>query len=719
MVKGGSELKLTKLNISNFGLFHNEKIELSPGLNLIHGKNEAGKSTVHSFINGMLFDIEKTRGRPGPNDMYDKYQPWDRPGSYDGSLEFRVNDNNYHVYRNFNKSNKETVVTHVNTGRELDISQADLEEILGGLTKSGYEGTISIGQLSAKTEADLVYLVQNHITNLTMTRSQEIDVKKALEHLKEKAKQYDLKSLEQEINNLQDKIKEGEAAKSRLDDLSKNLSNIQSQEERLVQEKNYLLANKYFTQEELHRQLAKFPVIKTKYGYYLDSKGHRNELEERIESIKGQVDSLRKNKDNNPTRDLNLEELKSSMESINKYKDQYNKIAKEKYEYKGQSEDELALTKRRNLNIASPFFVLGIATSLLTNNDYLFKLGISLAVIGLIIFVALNLISNNKKSNFEKNYNSLDNEMLEIKKKIIAILQKYSVKSESELKNIYEEAFKTQVLLRQLSKELERLTNEASLLGIKIDTLKGELISYISQFSFIYPTDIGDKLELTDEIIGILDEYITDESLKLNKYEDIIKPKLLDLSVKKERIKWEIGLLEEYEEDLLDNKERLENLYKKKMDYESELASIYLATSTIQEIATGIHDTFGQRLNKLASKIAKEITNGKYKEIRIDEKLRIKTHINDQYQSLEKLSTGTIDQVYLALRLSIADLIYNKTKVPLLLDDTFAYYDDERLKNILIYLSKENGRQILLFTCHNREKEILDELGISYNYIAL
>ena len=65
-------MRLLKLNISNFGFFHNKRIQLSPGLNLIYGKNEAGKSTVFGFIKGMLFGIEKQRGRPSINDMYER-----------------------------------------------------------------------------------------------------------------------------------------------------------------------------------------------------------------------------------------------------------------------------------------------------------------------------------------------------------------------------------------------------------------------------------------------------------------------------------------------------------------------------------------------------------------------------------------------------------------------------------------------------------------------
>ncbi len=58
--------------------------------------------------------------------------------------------------------------------------------------------------------------------------------------------------------------------------------------------------------------------------------------------------------------------------------------------------------------------------------------------------------------------------------------------------------------------------------------------------------------------------------------------------------------------------------------------------------------------------------------------------------------------------------------MPIILDEAFAYYDNERLKNILEYLSKEyNNRQIIIFTCTKRETEILDKLNMQYNLIEI
>ena len=88
--------------------------------------------------------------------------------------------------------------------------------------------------------------------------------------------------------------------------------------------------------------------------------------------------------------------------------------------------------------------------------------------------------------------------------------------------------------------------------------------------------------------------------------------------------------------------------------------------------------------------------------------------------SIDKLSTGTIDQIYLALRLAIADIICtNKERLPLLFDDCFAMYDNVRLCSTLKYLSNNINSQVIIFTCHTREDEILKREGIKYNSINI
>ena len=92
---------------------------------------------------------------------------------------------------------------------------------------------------------------------------------------------------------------------------------------------------------------------------------------------------------------------------------------------------------------------------------------------------------------------------------------------------------------------------------------------------------------------------------------------------------------------------------------------------------------------------------------------------NGNYIPASRLSTGTIDQMYISLRLSALNEMTDET-MPIILDEAFAYFDDTRLRNFLRYLSvnfKDN--QVIIFSCTDREEETLKNLNISYTISRL
>ena len=89
--------------------------------------------------------------------------------------------------------------------------------------------------------------------------------------------------------------------------------------------------------------------------------------------------------------------------------------------------------------------------------------------------------------------------------------------------------------------------------------------------------------------------------------------------------------------------------------------------------------------------------------------------------NINGFSKGTIDQIYFSMRLGINRTI-TENIYPLILDDSFVNYDKERLQGVLEILaneSTEEERQIIMFTCQDREREILKELKIDHKYIVI
>ena len=149
-------MRFLDLYIKGFGKFHDTFVSFEDGLNLVYGKNEAGKSTIHTFIRGMLFGIERQRGRAAKNDLYSKYEPWENSSTYEGQLRLESGGTIYRFERSFQKNKKEFIIVNETTGREAEPTKALLDEILCGLSETAYNNTISIGQLKSATEGGMI-----------------------------------------------------------------------------------------------------------------------------------------------------------------------------------------------------------------------------------------------------------------------------------------------------------------------------------------------------------------------------------------------------------------------------------------------------------------------------------------------------------------------------------------------------------------------------------
>ena len=148
--------------------------------------------------------------------------------------------------------------------------------------------------------------------------------------------------------------------------------------------------------------------------------------------------------------------------------------------------------------------------------------------------------------------------------------------------------------------------------------------------------------------------------------------------------------------------------------------SFQLAKEVLTNSYEKMKNTITPKFTEELSKNISEITNGKYNNIMFNDEEGIIVELeNGDYVPASKLSIGTIDQLYLSLRLSMVEEL-SEEKMPIILDESFAYYDTQRLENILRYInSKFQKHQIIIFTCTNREKEILNNMEIPFNLIKL
>ena len=111
-------MKILSLHIDDFGKLNDLDLSFEDGLNVLYGKNEAGKSTLHTFIRGMLFGIERQRGRASKNDTYSRFEPWSGTGAYQGWLRLESQGEIFRIERRFQKGNKSLTIINETKGCE-------------------------------------------------------------------------------------------------------------------------------------------------------------------------------------------------------------------------------------------------------------------------------------------------------------------------------------------------------------------------------------------------------------------------------------------------------------------------------------------------------------------------------------------------------------------------------------------------------------------------
>lgn len=205
------------------------------------------------------------------------------------------------------------------------------------------------------------------------------------------------------------------------------------------------------------------------------------------------------------------------------------------------------------------------------------------------------------------------------------------------------------------------------------------------------------------------------EKLSSNIKEKINENKIYlnTINIKERNIKLEL-------EKKLNIEQELQNLNNKKNELE-EKNELFTITKNILEIAyEKMKKTVTPKFTSKLSETICKISNEKYKKISINDESGIMVELeNGEYIPAYRLSTGTIDQLYLSLRLSMASELSKET-MPIILDETFAYFDDIRLENILKYIIEQySNNQIIILTCSKREKELLEKNNIEYTYITL
>ncbi|MDO5538939.1 MAG: AAA family ATPase [Eubacteriales bacterium] len=200
-------MEILEIMMNNFGKFNNQSMSFHPGINIIYGGNETGKTTMGAFVKGMFFGIDKMRGRGANKDEYSLRQPWENGSFFSGTIRFKSGGKIFRLDRNFDRNQKSASLVCETDGEELDTERGDLENLLEGMDETAFENTVFISGHSGETTQALGDCVRNYMINTNNTASGQIDVSAALEELKEERKKLEREKKEkmaEKIERLQE-----------------------------------------------------------------------------------------------------------------------------------------------------------------------------------------------------------------------------------------------------------------------------------------------------------------------------------------------------------------------------------------------------------------------------------------------------------------------------------------------------------------------------------
>lgn len=491
-------MKIKRINIRNFGQFHNREYSFSEGLNVVYGENESGKSTLHTFLGAMLFGMEKARGRGAKKDSYTQYEPWNSASFYSGEMDFEVGGKRFHLERNFYHKEKQSRLINMEDGEQLFEEYGDLQMLLGGMTKEVYENTHCIAQTGAVPGKELASYVQNAMANAASTGDGELQINLALAQLSKKRAQ-----------------------------TAKMLKEERAKREHLLEK---LQIEREILEEDIQRQ-----------------RGNQKE-----DTDKG---------------------------------------------------DTLSPVKEEKTQKKTWLWIL-VLGCFLTAGCFLVSAWMNTPLQTAVaegVFIALLTVCSSV---------------------LLYRVEKHRRPEMGEARNIHD----------------------------------------------------GARLELQEKQTRLF--------------------------------------------NVLEAQTELEEPTEREIELQQYLTAYELAGKTIQTLTGEIYEDFGDRINSRTSQILSELTNGRYDRVDISDKMEVTVYSQNRGCSPRQLSTGTLEQIYFALRMSLGEIMSKEETMPFLLDETFSRYDEKRIREALRWLGNQN-RQVILFTCQKREMEYLEEMGIPFTKIEL
>ena len=721
-------MRLIDLHIEGFGKFHDLDLRFAEGMNILYGHNEAGKSTLHAFLQAMLYGLERRPGIGSAAKLHKKYRPWDAPERFGGTLRLAHEGSIYRIVRDFNADDlsADGAATTTASGAGLTggagagygaAAMAGTGYGAAAMLGTGYgaaamPGTGAAGMTGAATPAsggrtsgaaapaagadacpleiwdetagvrvpDPRGFLQAMLGGISETAFENTVSIGQLRSATSRSMVHELKSYITNLSTTGDMSLDSAGAlkllrqqRSALE--AKRVPEAAKSYAQLIGEIRNI--EREIAQPEYENQLRKYQALRSEVRTeQVDRQTRREELLQKTaaqEAVLAQAgfdsgDDIRDAKEH-------ADMLYSLCQIGAEPRERVIRIALPLLfglltilcglaAVLITAVESPAFAQRFHLAPEKvPGLVAAVSGSSLSAT-ILVAASIGLLVLCMLLFV-WRLYANAARTGF----------LRETAAELSAMLTKQI--GTAEISDAAMESFRTHMdeLLRA-EEELETQRTTLAEVSAELQNLSNDERRY----------DV--------------------ELQKQNEKQTELEGKLQHLANAKNRA------------------EMLKRTLDENDAISTEIDAINLAAETMTELQSSIQSSFGHYLNKEAGELIAGITGGVYDSMWIDQNLDIFMNTPGKIVPIEDVSSGTMDQIYLALRLAAARLIQGDTgaaeaRLPLIFDDSFAMYDEQRLASALRYITEIHHGQILLFTCHTREQRILENEDVKFNLIEM
>lgn len=695
-----------------YGTLENEQLDFDNGLNIISKDNEWGKTTLISFIKTMFYGLNLSK-RDKKDSLSEKTK-YTSSGFFTGEMTISVDDEDVIVSRERNGKSQSFNSYYKETGLKTAYSSSNFGPLLLSVSEEAYANSALIefdNRLISNSKE-----LESLIISMTTTGDVDSNFEKAYEILKKSKSELEkasgtkaLKEKELEVVDLNIR---------KIDYIKNEVSKLEAKRKELDAELN---AKK----EEYETKFREGTILKIKE-------------QERDKIVEAQSNAVLQNlsKEYHDERDLQMvSDAYATYKEAHELSEKYRLDLQAEQEKNQDFRDEILEKKDkfysrfrlRPVSFIMTLIFAGLAvyihTRVFTVEMFTEKLaGFSLVdeeiltqfmeyvttnfdfsnvqfygTIALAIFALLSLFSSFKRRSYFGDFNDeFDETLIELDDNELFISKNYEKYSE-----------RTKDKLVDLKKACQRVgivdTHDVESIQKSISYLYDVNKRYQAAYqhkSTAQPTTNAYKTEkiaqINNEIAMAQAEYnqiaahhksISNDIVRFNSKADEIPP-MRELKTK---------------QDLLTNE--LSSMY-------SKINALSIALVGLDEANQNLTTKFSPKISETASKYLSFLTDNRYDTIILRKDLEALCKTPETFNLMDKLklSSGTKEQLYFALRLAICEVLIDK-KVPIILDDPFVFYDETRMKkavDLLLEIAKE--RQVLLFTCHNRELNYINNM---------